>query len=660
MKDYLILLLILQIISGSVNQPVQNPFDFDNSDIDVQSNKYRYKKDLNSQSPFCNNTQYFDGEQKRCIDIVGGGTLLYVNKTKSCGVNVLKPHCGNPKHYYICKKNEAILAQCGRDQYFSFHLHKCVHVSRQEEVTKPISSGQRTFDSIKLPACKKSGSFPVLNDCTLFYTCETKDRRMSQTVFKCPRTMVYDAETEMCSISATCDNIYLNVSSICEPNAEGRIALLHREHELEDETTSIYESEITSTTDSDVVQMPLASDKFNDFEGTNSTEDILNTLSSSSTIDVIASTTTSENLALSLQTETTDPSLQTSTWDEEILNKQFDVAETTTEDSLTSEEPLETTATVESSNDQNDEVTPNTMYSTSTSDFTSSNPIVGAANPQIIVDSTALGGISTSTEINTNEPSVDSSTQQGSRGLNEEERSEHPTTEFSWIEFTSTISSIELFTSSGSGNESTASNSDMLVGNSRYLNKLLTSTEDASTTPIESFANSALSDESVPDIVGAFNDAAFSTSTDAANFVSTEPAENMAYKPGELNDTSNDMEQIIQNFTSTLNAVSVLESALDTNGNSPLDSSDSKLNSNSSTEANKQSCEDMLQSLLARLEKNETAANEQDVTASHELNPRRTISSHIALPLATRLLNITGRFEHRLRDILNKIPKSRT
>ncbi|XP_076283160.1 uncharacterized protein LOC143210302 [Lasioglossum baleicum] len=647
MRDYAILLLILQIISDSVNQPVENPFDSDAGNIDVRSNEYRYKKDLNSQPPFCNNTQYFDEERERCLEIVGGGTLLYVNKTKSCGVNVLKPHCGNHKHYYICKKNEAILAQCGGDQYFSFHLHKCVHVSRQEEVAERINSGQRTFDSIKLPVCKKSGSFPVLNDCTLFYTCEITDRRMSQTVFKCPRTMVYDAETEMCSLSATCDDTYLNVSSICEPNAEGRIALLHREHELIDETTSNYESEITSTTDSDVVQMPIESNEFNDFDVSISTEDIFNMLSSSSTIDPTPSTTTSENLALSFRTETTDPSLHTSTWDTEMLNEQSDAAGTTTEDSLTSEEPLQTTVTVESSNNLNDEVTSDTpdMYSTSTSDSTSSNPVVGAANPQIIVDFTALGGISTSTEINAYQPSVDSSTQQGTQGLNNEERDEHPTTEFSWTEFTSTVSAIELSTSSGSDNESTTSNSDVLFA----------STDDASTTPVESFTNSTLLGESAPDIVGAFNDAAFSTSTDTANYVSTEPAENMTYEPGELNDTSNDMKQIIQNFTSTLNAVSALESALEANGNSSLDSSNSSVN--------EQSCEDMLQSLLARLEKNEallkneTFAEKRDVTVSHQLNP--TISSHIALPLATRLLNITSRFEHRLRNILNKIPKPR-
>nr|XP_033321324.1 uncharacterized protein LOC117217661 [Megalopta genalis] len=674
MRNYTTLLLILRIISSSVNQPVENPFDFDDNSMDIHSQIYRYKKDLNSQPPFCSNTQYFDEEQKRCLDIIGGGTLLYVNKTKSCGVNVLKPHCSNPKHYYICKKNETVLAQCGEDQYFSYRLHKCVHVNHQEEVTERSHPDQQTFDSIKLPACKKSGSFPVPNDCTLFFTCETNGRRMSQTIFRCPKTMVYDAETEMCSVSAICDDTYLNASSICEPKEEGRISVLHREHEPDDEelngfvttdyssippeftgdiidtTIAInnYESGITPTTDSTMVQMPLESNEFNDVDFSNSTEDILDTKST-----------------INLSTEATEPSLQTFTWEKQLLNEEFDMAAITTENYTISHEPLQTTTVEEYSSDQNDEVTTNNIYSTSIIEVTPSNTIVGAAIPQINLLPT-LEEISTSAKIDTNEPSVDFATQQGTLSLNEKELDEYTTTEFSMSEFTSTIStaefsvpkfistisSTELFTSPVFSNERTTSEQ-------LHLDELPTSVEDSSAAPIESYTNSALFDQSsVSDIIAPFNDAGFLTNTDTANYVGTEPTGNMIYEPDELDDTSSDIEQIVQNFTSTLNTVSSLESALVANEN--------KLNSNSSTDVNEQSCEQMVQSLLARLEKNEsllkdkTDAPQQIVTALNDSNSKKTISSHIALPLATRLLNITARFEHRIANILNRISKTRT
>ncbi|XP_078052286.1 uncharacterized protein LOC144478351 [Augochlora pura] len=654
MRNYTTLLLILQIISNSVNQPVENPIDFDDSNMDIYNQVYRYKKDLNSHPPVCNNTQYLDEEQNRCLDIIGGGTLLYINKTKSCGVNVLKPHCSNPKHYYICKKDKAIVAQCKEDQYFNYRLHKCVHFNDQEEVTERTYSDQHIFDSIKLPACKKSGSFPVPNDCTLFFTCETKGRRMFQTIFKCPKTMTYDAGTEMCSISATCDDKYLNASSMCESNVESGITVLHREHESDIEeitefvttdysstspgyteniiditvATNNYESEITTTTDSSMVEMTFESEEFNDVGVSNSTEDILDT----STIN--------------LSTKTTEPSLHTSTWENVILNEQFDVVATTTEDYTTSVEPLQTTTVDEYTSDQTDEIITNNMYSTSIIEVTPSNFIVSTAIPQINEFST-LEEINTYTEISTSEVSVDSSTQLG----------EHSTTEFSVSEFTSTISttefsvseltsampSTELPTSPEFNNEGTTSDSDVLVGSSLHLTEL----------PL-------FNKSSVSDIEAAFNHSAYSASTNAANNFSTERTENMTYEPDELNDTPSDIEEIVKNFTSTLNTVSLLESALVANEN------ELKLNSNSSTDGDNQSCEQMLQSLLARLEKNEsllkdkTDEQQQIVTALHDSKSKKTISTHIALPLATRLLNITGKFEHRITNILNKISKTNT
>ncbi|XP_031775154.1 protein PFF0380w-like isoform X2 [Apis florea] len=146
--------------------------------------------------------QYFDKEKGFCLNVLGGGKALYINNT-SCGTNVLKPHCYNPRYYYICKKNKTILAQCSQNKHFEVHLQKCTL----------IYHGKNTPNKTNSNSCQKVGIFPIANDCHQFYTCTAYGHRMKQNFYICPKNMAFDMETEMCKPSSTCKESRL--SSTC-------------------------------------------------------------------------------------------------------------------------------------------------------------------------------------------------------------------------------------------------------------------------------------------------------------------------------------------------------------------------------------------------------------------------------------------------------------
>ena len=138
------------------------------------------------------------------MGVIGGGKALYVNNKKSCGSNVLKPHCTNPRYYYICRQNKTILAQCPQNRHFESHLQKCILVPREKHIS--VTNGQNSdiFDSVQRPDCLKTGTFPVPDNCGLFYTCSMHGKKMNQNFYTCPKNMAYDTKTEMCKPSSTC------------------------------------------------------------------------------------------------------------------------------------------------------------------------------------------------------------------------------------------------------------------------------------------------------------------------------------------------------------------------------------------------------------------------------------------------------------------------
>lgn len=146
--------------------------------------------------------QYFDKEKGFCLNVLGGGKALYINNT-SCGINVLKPHCFDPRYYYICKKNKTILAQCSQNKHFEIHLQKCTL----------IYHGKNTPNKTNSNSCQKVGVFPIANDCHQFYTCTAYGHRMKQNFYICPKNMAFDTKTEMCKPSSTCKESRL--SSTC-------------------------------------------------------------------------------------------------------------------------------------------------------------------------------------------------------------------------------------------------------------------------------------------------------------------------------------------------------------------------------------------------------------------------------------------------------------
>ena len=178
-------------------------------------------------SPPCRINQYFDEEEGRCLGIAGGGKALFIDNTRSCGTNVLKPHCTNPKYYYVCKRKKLILVQCTQDHQFENRLQKCVHVGDGALIPNTVQSNVEMPESIEVPACQVPGSFPVPGDCALFYTCESTGHRLLQTIFKCPKGMVFDVEVEMCTPSATCiqptSNLFLPP---CTPDAGRNVTVL--------------------------------------------------------------------------------------------------------------------------------------------------------------------------------------------------------------------------------------------------------------------------------------------------------------------------------------------------------------------------------------------------------------------------------------------------
>ena len=138
------------------------------------------------------------------MGVIGGGKALYVNNKKSCGSNVLKPHCTNPRYYYICRQNKTILAQCPQNRHFESHLQKCILVPREKHIS--VTNGQNSdiFDSVQRPDCLKTGTFPVPDNCGSFYTCSMHGKKMNQNFYTCPKNMAYDTKTEMCKPSSTC------------------------------------------------------------------------------------------------------------------------------------------------------------------------------------------------------------------------------------------------------------------------------------------------------------------------------------------------------------------------------------------------------------------------------------------------------------------------
>ncbi|XP_043251735.1 probable GPI-anchored adhesin-like protein PGA55 [Colletes gigas] len=256
MKNFVLLLLLYQIDLNVVSQPVQKLID-----VDTGTNVPNERM-LKPQTSACSANQYFEEKEGRCLGVTGGGKVIYSNNTVSCGTNVLKPYLTNPRYYYVCKRNKTILVQCAQGQHFENRLQKCI-LDDNSDLISTTEPSLAMFDSIQLPGCEKPGSFPVPGDCTLFYICETNGDRMSQNIFKCPRTMIYDPQTEMCILFSPKDEKEdikksTTEASCVDVSTTDSNSLLS-ESFTGDDKTSIYETTIAT---SDAEDSILTTDKY--------------------------------------------------------------------------------------------------------------------------------------------------------------------------------------------------------------------------------------------------------------------------------------------------------------------------------------------------------------------------------------------------------------
>ncbi|XP_012144216.2 uncharacterized protein LOC105662924 [Megachile rotundata] len=236
MKSFF-LLLLCQLILFAAGQPLKSPTDIDATSRNTAQK--RVHRALKPDPPICSFNQYFDKEEGRCLGVTGGGRVLYINSTNTCSVKALQPHCTNPRYYYICKNDKTILAECIQGQHFDSRLQKCVDVNPEDLVSSTAQPNLDTFESIQLPECKEPGPFPVPDDCTLFYTCETNGHRMFQSIFRCPKDMAYETETKMCDFSSSCNGTNLNIP-FCA-------SVINREHRHVKKPTKVTHTTDTAT-----------------------------------------------------------------------------------------------------------------------------------------------------------------------------------------------------------------------------------------------------------------------------------------------------------------------------------------------------------------------------------------------------------------------------
>ncbi|XP_071564142.1 uncharacterized protein, partial [Temnothorax nylanderi] len=169
----------------------------------------------------CKLNQYYDQEEGRCLGVPGGGKVLHVENRRSCGLNVLKPHCKSSLYYHICKRGKSILAQCASRQIFDNRLQRCVYYDSSKLTPNIIPpDSYMYFDRVRVPSCTRSGRFPVLGHCSMFYTCDTNGHRFYQSVFKCPQNTGYQVDRGVCNVVPDCQNNN-SVDTVCVPDAPG-------------------------------------------------------------------------------------------------------------------------------------------------------------------------------------------------------------------------------------------------------------------------------------------------------------------------------------------------------------------------------------------------------------------------------------------------------
>ncbi|KAL0120316.1 hypothetical protein PUN28_008163 [Cardiocondyla obscurior] len=213
------ILLLIAIIYYSPNNREESLLQHANNieKVPVELQIVRRRRTIH----YCKSNQYYDQEEGRCLGVPGGGKVLHVENRRSCGINVLKPHCKSSLYYHICKRDKSILAQCASNQIFDDRLQRCAYYDSSKFTPNIIPpEDYMYYDHFRVPKCTKSGRFPVLGQCSMFYTCDTNGHRFYQSVFKCPQNTGYHADRGICNVGSDCLNDN-SVGAVCIPNAPG-------------------------------------------------------------------------------------------------------------------------------------------------------------------------------------------------------------------------------------------------------------------------------------------------------------------------------------------------------------------------------------------------------------------------------------------------------
>ncbi|KAK9295179.1 hypothetical protein QLX08_010423 [Tetragonisca angustula] len=340
MKSFILIFLLQFVVLIVVSQPVSELAEVDDTD-NTNYGVHRYPRNLKSRYPPCRINQYFDEDKGHCMNMIGGGRALYINNTKSCESNTLIPHCTNPRYYYICKKDKIILAECSQMRHFDTHLQKCVLVPHGKYISAINRENSDISDSSQHLECRKLGSFPVPNNCGLFYTCSVSGHRVHQNFYTCPKNTAYDRETELCKPSHTCHQ--RKPSSLCEGRLFPQLLRSSREEksrhcetiftdEEETATPTSHDDKILSTTTARAVP-PIS-----EFTRSDDNSDIITTTerapekSRSTNTDLAIRTT--ETIAEDATTEVNSPTVTNDNGElSTTLGPSEDRTETTTNDS---------------------------------------------------------------------------------------------------------------------------------------------------------------------------------------------------------------------------------------------------------------------------------------------------------------------------------------
>uniref|UniRef100_A0A6V7KNI1 Chitin-binding type-2 domain-containing protein n=1 Tax=Bracon brevicornis TaxID=1563983 RepID=A0A6V7KNI1_9HYME len=148
----------------------------------------------------CTHNQFYDDHEGRCLVVPGGGTATYIDPSRTCERDVMRPNLSDRRRYFVCRSSKIIYAECDEKQTFSNRLKRCIP---DDSASEPEDKAHTHYHD-ELPSCERAGKYPSPENCHVFYTCASNGFRMFKDIHSCPRGTGYDQDKEICSENAPC------------------------------------------------------------------------------------------------------------------------------------------------------------------------------------------------------------------------------------------------------------------------------------------------------------------------------------------------------------------------------------------------------------------------------------------------------------------------